>query len=549
MPQADPVADRLRKAPVTPAVRADAWDAFQAASDLDDFTKRLSSLSMPDAVKADLWDLKAQSAPKAPPVAPAAPAEPPNTFGDALIGIGKGAAGTAINLGLLVHKIPGVSAAVDAVYGDAGDGDQTLSGLVAGSAPRKGLSTRAFEVADEVVRPTNTAQRIGKGVEQIAEFMVPAAGAEKLAATVAAKTAPILGRAAPVVARAVTQGATSAGVAEAQGGDPMSAGLLAAAVPAAGVLAGGTARMLRKSSEGLVRAAIKPTVSAMKKISGTAGQGLDAKAESMVRFIIDNRLTTPEKARDLIVASERELQRLLAVKNAPTDAPQRAIRYLAALERNAAKQGLAADDVAQLRNAAAELIEGGMGKNVVTMIPTPHPTLVQPNGQPFMVLTPKTSRVLRTDVMADEALDSARASSKWTTRKQWGEQKGTRMEAEKAVERAQRDAVKEAIPEARPVLAAQGNAIRSAETLDRMQLRAGNHDAVSLPAQVVAAAELAQGRVPLMAFAANWLRNNQLKAGMGADALANAIQRNDVRTVSEILGRLGVALEASHARP
>ena len=47
---------------------------------------------------------------------------------------------------------------------------------------------------------------------------------------------------------------------------------------------------------------------------------------------------------------------------------------------------------------------------------------------------------LRTDVMADEALESARASSKWTTRKQWGEQKGTRIEAGKAVERAQRDA-------------------------------------------------------------------------------------------------------------
>lgn len=190
-----------------------------------------------------------------------------------------------------------------------------------------------------------------------------------------------------------------------------------------------------------------------------------------------------------------------------------------------------------------------MGKDVVTMVSTPHPTLVQPNGQPFMVLTPKTTRALRTDVMADEALDSARASSKWTTRKQWGEQKGTRMEAEKAVERAQRDAVKEAVPEARPVLAKQGNAIRSAETLDRMQLRAGNRDAVSLPAHVIAAGEIATGRVPLMAFAANWLRNNQMKAGIGADALAKAIQRNDVRSVSEILGRLGVAFEASHARP
>jgi hypothetical protein len=515
----DPVADRLRKAPLTNAQRADVWDAFAHATDADDFARRAMALKVPDNIKADLWDLKASAAPKAAPVPPAAPTEPANTLRDPVIGFGKGAAKTAVNLGRLVHKIPGVSAVLGEIPADA----EAALGL----------------------EPTNTAQRIGEGVERIAEFLIPGAAAERAAVAVASKVAPVLGKASRLTSRAAAQGGTSAGVATAQGGDATTAGALGAALPGAGAVAGATARSLRRGSEGLVRAAIKPTVTAMRRISGTPGQGLDAKAEAMVRFIIDHRLTTPEKARDLIVASERELQRLLAVKNAPTDAPQRAIRYLAALERNAAKQGLAADDVAQLRNAAAEMLEGGMGKDVVTMIPTPHPTLVQPNGQPFMVLTPKTTRALRTDVMADEALDSARASSKWSTRKQWGEQKGTRMEAEKAVERAQRDAVKEAIPETRPVLAKQGQAIRSAETLDRMQLRAGNRDAVSLPAHVIAAGEVASGRVPLLAFAANWLRNNQLKAGMAADALSKAIQRNDVKTVGEILGRLGVATAAS----
>ena len=57
MPQ-DPVADRLRRAPIPDRLRADAWDAFEQATDADDLAKRLAKLPMPDAVKADLWDLK-----------------------------------------------------------------------------------------------------------------------------------------------------------------------------------------------------------------------------------------------------------------------------------------------------------------------------------------------------------------------------------------------------------------------------------------------------------------------------------------------------------
>lgn len=479
------------------------------------------SANAPKAQPAPSGDWFASNAPQEPAAAPSM--HPHARTVEAVKGFVKEAGARAVNLGRFVHQIPGV--------------DRVLGEIPEGAADALGLT------------PSNPEQAIGGKVEQIAEFMIPAAAAERAALTVAAKAAPWVGRAATPSARTVLQGSTSAGVATAQGGDPLTAGALGAAVPAAGAVANVAGQGLRSASEGLVRAAIKPTVAAMKRISGSGREGLDAKAASLVRFMIDNRLTAPHQALDMVLKAERELQRLLSVKNAPTDAPQRAVRYLDALERSAAKQGLAADDVAQIRNAAAEMLEGGMGKDVVTMVSKPHPTLVQADGTPFMVLVPKTTRALRTDVMADEALESARASSKWTTRKQWGEQKGTRIEAGKAVERAQRDAVKEAIPEARPVLAQQGQAIRAAETLDRMQFRAGNRDAVSLPAHVVAAGEIATGRVPLMAFAANWLRNNQMKAGMAADALSKAIQRNDVRMVSEILGRFGVAVGAAPSRP
>src|ERR1043165_9681670 len=58
-------------------------------------------------------------------------------------GIAKGVGNTVIGLGELMHHIPGVSAAVDALYG------------------QEGLSARAFPEYRAAVQPTNTAQKIG----------------------------------------------------------------------------------------------------------------------------------------------------------------------------------------------------------------------------------------------------------------------------------------------------------------------------------------------------------------------------------------------------
>lgn len=70
MPQTpyDPVAGILSKSPLGNTVRADAWDAFHDASDENDLTERLKKLSLPDNVKADLWDLKATGRDKRKPV-------------------------------------------------------------------------------------------------------------------------------------------------------------------------------------------------------------------------------------------------------------------------------------------------------------------------------------------------------------------------------------------------------------------------------------------------------------------------------------------------
>lgn len=474
------------------------------------------------------------------PVKPVAAPEPPSSAGwysgiaEVAKGAAKGLGHTVETVGKAFHAIPGFSEGLDDLYGTPG------------------LSKAALAEADTATTPTNMLQRIGSVGEQAAEFLIPAGAAEKTAATVAAKIAPVFTNAprlvqvgAKLAPRAVAQAVAGGSTAAAQGGNPVTGALAAAAMPILGAGADPVSRYLGSKAEALVLSAVKPTVASLRRIAGASVTGLEVQATKLARFILDTGATTPEKARTILSMAEQELQRVLSLKNAPTDAAERSVRYLSALEKSASKQGLPAADVATIRNAAAEVLEGSMGKDVVTMVPGPHPTLVGPNGQPITVLQPQTTRVLRTDVMADEALGRARANSQWDTKKAWGEQKGAQMEASKAVERAQRDAVKTAIPETRPILQTQGQALTAIGALDRMAQRTGNRDALSLPGVVTAGAELAGGKVPILGIAAQWLRNNQMKAGVWAEKLSDAIARQDVQEVTTILGRLGVGATAT----
>lgn len=361
--------------------------------------------------------------------------------------------------------------------------------------------TEAFQAAREQIQPENAFESAGMAGEQIAEFAA----------------LPIKGIGMGRALKAAGASGALTGVQGGSRGESFAAGALSA-IPAGRIVEKG-ADWIGSKAAPLVRAAIKPTVAAMRRVAGAAGEGLDAKAQKLVQFIIENRVTTPEKAQKILVSAEQELQRLLAVKGAPTDAPQRALRYLDSLEKQAAKAGLV-DDARAIRNAAEEVFSSDMGIDVP--------------GVPG-------ARAIRGDVTAKEALDLARTRSKLQNRKQWGEMKTSSVEASKAIERAQRDAVKSAVPEAKPILQREGNAIRAKEILDRMEFRSRNRDAVSLPAHVIAAGEIASGRAPILAFAANWLRNNQLKAGLWANDLSKAIKAGNAPMVADILKQIGVA--------
>lgn len=415
-----------------------------------------------------------------------------------------------------------------------------------------GADTSAFSDAAKSslgLDTTNGAQDAGRRTEQLLEFLAPGVKTTKVAGTVAANARPLVRAGLNLAKRAARDAAGTAAVSAVQGGDPVQGAVAGAGGQVAYAGLGTVGRAIGRQAVPLVRAAIKPALSDLKQIAGASVEGLNAQANKLARFILDNKISTSEQASAIIRESEQALADLLKVKNPTTDAPQRVMRYLDSVRRSAAKQGLPAEDVAVIEDAARQIVEqSSFGKTVTREVMKDSPSgLLDAAGKRVQVPVKESTRVLRDDMTASEAIDTARATSKWDTRRSYGEQKSASKEASKATERAARDAAKTALPEARPILARESQAITARKALDRMQVRAGNRDAVSLPAHVMAAGEVASGRVPVLAFAANWLRNNQLKAGHIARSLEQAIERRDEISVLKILERLGVARAAETA--
>jgi hypothetical protein len=453
---------------------------------------------------------------------PEAPAPPPEgqshpgigMRGDLMmggIGLAKGAAkslgNSAIGLGRIMSHVPGVSA---------------LAETIGGQLPEGVSLDRAGAAIQEDLKPQNTAEHIGQIIEQLLEFAGP--GLVRKGAT-------------SLAGRMATEGATGAGVAAAQGGDALTTGGVSAALPLAGRVASAVGKKIGEKAIPLVRSAVKPTVTQLKQIAGASATGIEFQANKLAKFILDNGIATASQARAIIDDAEKAIQSAIKRAGNPiTDAPQRAAYHLDMLEKSAAKQLLPKKDVAAIRAKAKELIETSrMGETVEDTVMKPSPSgLVDASGKVVEVPTKEARRVLRTDVRADEALETARKTSEWKTKKAYGEMKGADTEAAKAGERGTRNAVKKAVPETAPHLRKQGQAIDARNALDRMEQRAGNRDQVSLPGLVGASASAVLGA------AAHWLRNNQLKAGRYARALELAIADKDVQKVSDIMARLGV---------
>ena len=217
---------------------------------------------------------------------PVAPQRPSNGVGaqmlmqDLAMGAAKGAGNTAVNLGRLVHKIPGVSQGVDALYG--------LFGADVDSA--KDFATQGEAQSRLGLNPTNTAQKVGFIAEQGAEYLSPgkavtgALGATQLAAK------------APLLTRMAGEGIAAVPTALAQGQSGVGAGVtgtVSALAPAGVALAG-------RVAQGLTKAAFRPTQEALETnpqlIDDILNQGIDLSQEGVKKAqgLTDNAKTHAE---------------------------------------------------------------------------------------------------------------------------------------------------------------------------------------------------------------------------------------------------------------
>lgn len=142
------------------------------------------------------------------------------TAADVQVGAAKGAGNTVLSLSKLAMRMPAMQALVARATGMSPDEVE-----------------RRYAALDEAVKPTNTAQAIGRTGEQIAETLIPGRMVTKGATAAAA----YLPRGLQTAGRMVVEGAGGAGMATAQGSDPMVAGGVSAAIPVAGRVVGSAA--------------------------------------------------------------------------------------------------------------------------------------------------------------------------------------------------------------------------------------------------------------------------------------------------------------------
>jgi len=171
-----------------------------------------------------------------------------------VVGAAKGIGQTVTNLGKAVHQVPGVTRAVDALYGSPG------------------LSQAAMGEADRLLTPDGTMQKIGKVGEQTAELIVPAKAVQRAGVEAAARYGPKLAAtlgptAAKILPNVAVQAAGGAAMAEAQGGNPVVGAVLGGAVPAVGAALETLPASLRESAGTRVMQALGPTKERYKAIA------------------------------------------------------------------------------------------------------------------------------------------------------------------------------------------------------------------------------------------------------------------------------------------
>lgn len=251
------------------------------------------------------------------------PAAPPQTWKEAIndVGVGalKGVAETTTNA---VGLIPGVTWATNA-----------LGNAVGGAAGRALYGTTPEPVSQQSVsnalESTNTAQTVGKGAEQLAEFFVPAQAARKAAIEGLVRLIPnsaspgtmrVLNKAGAIIGRTVGEFGSAAAVSAAHGDPhPERTGMAAAAGPLVGAVAGPAVKVLKYELSKDLLATIA-AIAGANTLGGITTLGLGGGFASfhMTRAVASKLLANPRvipTLTNLVRSGSAEAARLLSALN------------------------------------------------------------------------------------------------------------------------------------------------------------------------------------------------------------------------------------------
>lgn len=139
-------------------------------------------------------------------------------------------------------------------------------------------------------RPTNTQQKIGGGLFQVAEAIAPSRAVTGLGLKAAEAAAPMLSRVLPMAAakvlpRAAVEAAAGGSLAAIQGGDPTTGAALSAAMPVVGTAASSVAQTLKRGAQTQVEKAL-----------GATAQNFKAKASKIAPTILQKGLSGSREA-------------------------------------------------------------------------------------------------------------------------------------------------------------------------------------------------------------------------------------------------------------
>lgn len=211
---------------------------------------------------------------------------------DFISGIGKGAGETAFNLGSLVHKTPLLGQLTDALAKAVG--------------PEGTDPNAAFSKLPDQLEAKNTAEKLGKGAEQIGEFFIPAGPArleaieqivKRLPNVMSPATAKMANKAAALAGRTLGEAGSSAAISKLHGGeDTGTEAMLAGSGPLLAEGWGNVAGSVMKSPLGRRVLPYLGAATAMNALGGVTGEGVGAGLAGfgLIRGILDHLTRNPQ---------------------------------------------------------------------------------------------------------------------------------------------------------------------------------------------------------------------------------------------------------------